>query len=258
MLQTSSYILNNQSTSVLIKNLEADTTGKYKILNKKEEKELIEKFKDNRDTLNRELINHNIRLVFSICKKYATKIDDFDDLVMRGMYGLVLAAQRFNINADVKFCTYATWWIRKFVLAPFYDHYNNEIKTFSVELDSEISANAFKSNSNSKSTSYLDIIENKLSPDYKNPVKEIDDDLLAFDYKTIVENITEDVNSSPILSATDKMIYQLYFVENYSIKEISAQIGIENNIVYGCKKKVNSFIKDTLKTKYNISKFADI
>lgn len=56
------------------------------------------------------LINHNLRLVLFIAKRYIGVCDglrvEFDDLVMAGMLGLVKGVDTYIINKQVKLCTY--------------------------------------------------------------------------------------------------------------------------------------------------------
>ena len=84
-----------------------------KPLTKEEERAMIEKYKDDPDTLKQKLILHNIRLVFNICKKYALSAKSFDDLIGKGLYALAYAASKFDPDRNIKFSTYATNWIFK-------------------------------------------------------------------------------------------------------------------------------------------------
>lgn len=55
----------------------------------------------------------NLKLVFSIAKKYLYSGQPMDDLVQEGNLGLLKAVDRFNWRKGFKFSTYATWWIRQ-------------------------------------------------------------------------------------------------------------------------------------------------
>ena len=54
-----------------------------------------------------ELINGNLRLVLSVLKRFANKKENADDLFQVGCLGLCKAVDRFNLDMDVKFSTYA-------------------------------------------------------------------------------------------------------------------------------------------------------
>lgn len=62
------------------------------------------------------LINSNLRLVFSIAKKYNNSKLDFSDLICEGNIGLIIAVDKFDCDMGAKFSTYATYWIRERIM----------------------------------------------------------------------------------------------------------------------------------------------
>ena len=59
------------------------------------------------------LIEHNLRLVVHVSKRYRGLGVEFEELVQEGTLGLIRAAEKFEPELGYKFSTYATWWIRQ-------------------------------------------------------------------------------------------------------------------------------------------------
>lgn len=57
------------------------------------------------------LILSNMRLVISIARKYKTRFLELDDLIQEGVFGLMKAIDKFDVDKGFKLSTYATWWI---------------------------------------------------------------------------------------------------------------------------------------------------
>jgi RNA polymerase primary sigma factor len=57
-------------------------------------------------------VRANLRLVVKLASRYADGKLPFADLVQEGNLGLLTAVDRFDHARGVRFCTYATWWIR--------------------------------------------------------------------------------------------------------------------------------------------------
>ncbi len=60
-----------------------------------------------------ELIEHNLALVERIAMRYRTYGIPHGDLVQHGNLGLIRAADKFDWRHNVRFRTYAEWWIRQ-------------------------------------------------------------------------------------------------------------------------------------------------
>jgi RNA polymerase primary sigma factor len=59
------------------------------------------------------LIERNLRLVVAIARNFIRSGVSLQDLVQEGNIGLMRAADRFDPTREVRFSTYATWWIRQ-------------------------------------------------------------------------------------------------------------------------------------------------
>jgi RNA polymerase primary sigma factor len=62
------------------------------------------------------MIQSNLGLVLAIARTHRASGVPFDDLVQEGTVGLVRAVERFDYRREVKFSTYAVWWIRRAIL----------------------------------------------------------------------------------------------------------------------------------------------
>jgi RNA polymerase sigma-32 factor len=82
-------------------------------LERAEEHELALRWRDTKDqdALNKITIAH-MRLVISMATKFRHYGLNSSDLIQEGHIGLLEAAARFEPDRDVRFSTYATWWIR--------------------------------------------------------------------------------------------------------------------------------------------------
>jgi RNA polymerase primary sigma factor len=60
-----------------------------------------------------QFVRSNLRLAFSMAKKYSYPGLDLLDFVQEGNLGLMRAVDKFNYRLGYKFSTYATWWIRQ-------------------------------------------------------------------------------------------------------------------------------------------------
>ena len=59
------------------------------------------------------MILSNLRLAFSIAKKYIRSGEPMEDLVQEANIGLMKAVERYDWRKGFRFSTYATWWIRQ-------------------------------------------------------------------------------------------------------------------------------------------------
>lgn len=78
-----------------------------KPLSQKREEECFERMKDGDSSARNELIEHNLRLVAHIVKKYCAAQSDSEDLISIGTIGLIKAVESFDYSKNVRFATYA-------------------------------------------------------------------------------------------------------------------------------------------------------
>ena len=83
------------------------------LLERDEEHALARAWKEDRDeTALHTLTEAHMRLVVSVAARYRRYGLAFQDLIQEGNIGLMKAADRFEPDREVRFATYATWWIR--------------------------------------------------------------------------------------------------------------------------------------------------
>lgn len=83
------------------------------LLSKEQEIILAQKAASGDRTAKNTLIEHNLRLVVSVAKRYRGCGITFLDLIQEGNLGLIKAVDKFELTKGYRFSTYATWWIRQ-------------------------------------------------------------------------------------------------------------------------------------------------
>ncbi|HUU52924.1 MAG TPA: RNA polymerase sigma factor RpoD/SigA [Candidatus Heimdallarchaeota archaeon] len=90
--------------------------AKFPLLTPKEEKGLGKRIQAGDKEALEKLIESNLRFVVSYVKKYRGMGLSLLDLINEGNLGLIEAAKRFDHSKNVKFISYAVWWIRQAVI----------------------------------------------------------------------------------------------------------------------------------------------
>ena len=86
--------------------------GGVRFLARDEERALLRAWKEHRDeSALAKLANSHGPLVLKIASQLSRSAQVLGDLIQEGYIGLIEAASRFDLNRDVRFSTYATWWI---------------------------------------------------------------------------------------------------------------------------------------------------
>ncbi len=85
-------------------------------LTEQEEEILLDKLRHNDNSARSELIEHNLRLVVYIAKKFENSGAEIDDLISVGAIGLIKAVQSFDVNKNIKLATYASRCIENEIL----------------------------------------------------------------------------------------------------------------------------------------------
>jgi len=89
-----------------------DELKRYKPISRNKERELILRAKIGDIEAQNEILTSNLRFVFNVASRYKGNGASMSDLISEGNLGLIKAIQKFDPNKNVKFISYAVWWIR--------------------------------------------------------------------------------------------------------------------------------------------------
>jgi RNA polymerase primary sigma factor len=90
--------------------------GKIPPLTVEQERDLGARIREGDAAALRQMVEANLRFVVSYAKRYRGLGVAFLDLIHEGNLGLIEAARRFDPARNVKFISYAVWWIRQALL----------------------------------------------------------------------------------------------------------------------------------------------
>ena len=92
-----------------------DRIKKIPLLSFEEELELSRRIQQGDEAARKRLIEANLRLVVKIAQAYKTADVPFMDIIQEGNLALIHAAEKYDHRRQVRFSTYAAWWIRQFI-----------------------------------------------------------------------------------------------------------------------------------------------
>ncbi len=90
--------------------------GKIKVLTRSEEIKLAKSIKAGDPKAIQEMVRRNLKYVVTVANKYRGLGISLQDLIEEGNIGLIQAAKRFDVSRNVKFITYAVWWIKQAIM----------------------------------------------------------------------------------------------------------------------------------------------
>lgn len=188
-------------------------------LSPSEENELIKKMEEGDKSAREKLIEHNLRLVAHVVKKYYTDRVEQDDLISIGTIGLIKGISSFNSNKGIKLATYAARCIENEILM-----YFRSLKKTAQDVSMNEPIETDKEGNN---LSLMDVIA-----DDKNILDEID-------LRIKTEKLQKYMNE--VLTSREKLIISLRFGliggSEKTQKEVAKQLGISRSYVSRIEKK---------------------
>ena len=195
-------------------------------LSNKEEKEYLKRYKDGDLQAKNIIVEHNLRLVAHIIKKYYSNYTEQDDLISIGTIGLIKAVNTFDESKGIKLATYASKCIENEVLM----YFRSQKKS-----SQDISINEpIDSDSEGNPLTLIDIIctEDTIADS-------IDEKITIQKLYKFVEEINNEREKTIII-----MRYGLYGTEPKTQRKIAHILNISRSYVSRIEKKVLLDLKD--------------
>src|SRR5512132_3792186 len=89
--------------------------GGHTQLTREQEYELARRARKGDEQARQTLALSNLPFVVAVAKKFANRGSRLDDLIQEGNVGLMKAIEHFDPKKEVRFATYAVWWIRAYI-----------------------------------------------------------------------------------------------------------------------------------------------
>ena len=198
-------------------------------LSREEEMDLVDKATNGDEMAKNKLIEHNLRLVVFLSKKYENTGLDLEDLVSIGTIGLIKGINTYKLDKNIKLATYASRCIDNEILM--YLRKNKKRK-------SEVS------------------FEDNLSFDSEGNELHLED-ILGTDSDVVTKGIENETDKGLLyqeinkLNSRDKQImvlrYGLYNNEEMTQKDVANMLGISQSYISRIEKKVIKRLKNVVK-----------
>lgn len=194
-------------------------------LTEQEEMEILLKMEDNEEWAKQQLIEHNLRLVVYIAKKFESPDVDVEDLISIGSVGLIKAINSFKPDKNIKIATYASRCIENEILM-----YLRKISKYKREISIDEPLNV---DSEGNELNLTDLI----SDDKYVPQDDLDNRV----EKQLLWKILNKLN--PREKEIMVMRYGLNGKDEMTQKEVAVDLGISQSYISRLEKKILSRIR---------------
>ena len=121
--KNSSISINQEEIQIYLKDIR-----KIKVMTPERERELAKMIategitQREKDAIHKELLEGNLRFVITVAKQYQNQGLDFPDLIAEGNLGLMKAINNFDWSKNLRFISYAVWWVKQSILQSLNDN----------------------------------------------------------------------------------------------------------------------------------------
>ena len=229
---------------------------RYPVLDEHEERELIGRVQQGEVVAIEKLLTANLRFVVSIAARYRGRGLSYLELINEGNIGLLKAAKRFEKGNDVRFISYAVWWIRQSIQKALFE----QTGTVRIPPNKIALLNRFRQALERKSGDYLSTIQEEEFRDRESEIVEVmermraisldapiagmnyDDDntktlqdVIGVEPNQDTESFRQELNAAlnrvlQNVSDREEQILRMYFGLNFSKQFSLEEIGKELNI----------------------------
>lgn len=208
-------------SNLLYFTLHLQNAGSFpKPLNAKEERECFDKMKAGDRQAQKKLVEHNLRLVAHIIKKYYAQSGDADDLISIGTIGLIKAVNSFDYGKGTRLATYASRCIENEILM----YFRAQRKTAQdISMNEPIDAD-----SEGNPLTLSDVIYEE-----EDIAEKIDDSIRAKLLYQLIEQM-EDAREKDVII----MRYGLYNTKPLTQQQVAQRLGISRSYVSRIEKRV--------------------
>lgn len=201
-------------------------------LSKEDEEKYIELAKTGDKEARNKLIEHNLRLVAHIVKKYDTKKEDADDLISIGTIGLIKGIDSYSYKHGTRITTYCARCIENEILMYYR---NNKKNSKNISINESI---GFDKDGNE--ITFLDILKTP-KPDFALDLHNKDNISLLKDYFNVLTNQEKEI----IIKR-----YGLNNQDEITQKEIAKELGISRSYVSRIEKRaLTKLLREFIKNK---------